>query len=157
MYCFAFTFFAIINFYEGLASHSSVTAKMSKSNKARGIERKITVIAKNATEAWEKLQNPNCFGGGPVTDPQGKLISLDITAFGHLAKFFEEPDVQARLREAIRKNNLEFSGYDEGAAVAIKKSVESGPPPPPIPIFLMKSYNIQSYLSTLIRYYLTCT
>ena len=157
MYCFTFTFFAIINFYEGLASHSSVTAKMSKSNKARGIERKITGMAKNATEAWEKLQNPNCFGGGPVTDPQGKLISLDITALGHLAKIFEEPDVQARLREAIRKNNLEFSGYDEGAAVAIKKSVESGPPPPPIPIYLMKSYNIQSYLSTLIRYYLTCT
>ena len=86
---------------------------MSKSNKARGIERKITGIAKNATEAWEKLQNPNCFGGGPVTDPQGKLISLNITAFGNLAKFFEEPDIQARLREAIRKNNLEFSGYKE--------------------------------------------
>jgi len=59
---------------------------MSK-NKARDIERKITTITKNVKDAWEKLEYPNLFGGGPVMDPHGKLISLNITAFGHVAAF----------------------------------------------------------------------
>ena len=50
---------------------------MSK-NKARDIERKISAISKNATDAWEKSECPNCFGGGPVIDPQGKLISMKL-------------------------------------------------------------------------------
>ena len=123
-----------------------------KNNRARGLERKITAISKNASEAWEKLQNPNVFGGGPVTDPHGKIITLNIKAFGHLAKFFEDEIIQAGIREAMRKNNLEFSGFVEAKDdVVIQKSVDSLPPPPPIPIFLMKSYALQSYLSTLIR------
>ena len=40
---------------------------MSKRNKARRIEMKITGTAKNATKACEKLQNLNCFGDGPMT------------------------------------------------------------------------------------------
>ena len=59
---------------------------MSK-NKARDIDRKISTIGRNATDAWEKLECPNVFGGGPVLDPQGKLISLNITAFGHVEIF----------------------------------------------------------------------
>ena len=55
---------------------------MSK-NKARD----ISAIGRNATDAWEKLECPNVFGGGPVLDPQGKLISLNITAFGHVEIF----------------------------------------------------------------------
>ena len=86
--------------------------KMSK-NKARDIERKVKAIEKNVTEAWEKYQNPNIFGGGPVIDPQGKIVSLNIKAYGHVAAFFEQESVQRELREAVRKNNLEFAGYDQ--------------------------------------------
>ena len=57
-------------------------------NKTRDMERKITAITKNAKGAWEKLEYPNLFGGGPVMDPQGKLISLNIMAFGHNSSFF---------------------------------------------------------------------
>ena len=78
---------------------------MSK-NKARDIERKITAITKNVKDAWEKLEYPNLFGGGPVMDPQGKLIYLNITAFGHVAAFFEDEEIQSTLREAIRKKNI---------------------------------------------------
>ena len=125
---------------------------MSK-NKARSIERKLTSVKKNVADAWEKFEYPNLFGGGPITDPQGRIVSLEITAFGHVAKFFEEDDVQNRLREAIRKNNLEFSGFNEAEVdVNIKKSVDLKPPLPSKPIFIMKSYELQSYLSTLIRY-----
>ena len=74
-------------------------------NKARSIERKLTSVKKNVADAWEKFEYPNLFGGGPITDPQGRIVSLEITAFGHVAKFFEEDDVQNRLREAIRTNS----------------------------------------------------
>ena len=51
---------------------------------------------------------------------------MNITAFGHVARFFEEDDVQNRLREAIRKNNIEYSGLNEEKdEVQIKKSVKS--------------------------------
>ena len=125
---------------------------MSK-NKARDIERKITTITKNVKDAWEKLEYPNLFGGGPVMDPHGKLISLNITAFGHVAAFFEDEEIQSRLREAIRKNNIDFAGLsEENNEIVIKKTVDLRPPPPPQPIFLLKSYKLQSYLSTLIRF-----
>ena len=91
--------------------------------KARDIERKISAINKNAKDAWEKLEYPNLFGGGPVMDPQGKLISLNITAFGHVAAFFEEEETQNRLREAIRKNNIDYAGLsEEQNEIVIKKN-----------------------------------
>ena len=96
---------------------------MSK-NKARDIERKVKAIEKNVTEAWEKYQNPNIFGGGPVIDPQGKIVSLNIKAYGHVAAFFEQESVQRELREAVRKNNFEFAGYDQ-ENVDNKKKVAS--------------------------------
>ena len=126
---------------------------MAKStNKARDVDRKFSAIGKNVTDAWQKLKNPNMFGGGPITDPQGKIISLNIKAFGHIAKFFEEDDIQTRLIEACRKNNLDYSGFDEeDMEDTIKKKVESKLPEPPLHIFLMKAYPLQSYLSTVIR------
>ena len=121
-------------------------------NKARGLDRKINAIGKNVTDAWEMLNNPNMFGGGPVADPQGKLVSLNIKAYGHVAKFFEQDSVQTGLMEAFRKNNLEYAGFnDADMEHSIKKTVDSKPPEPPIPFFLMKAYPLQSYLSTLMR------
>ena len=39
-------------------------------------------------ESWSKAQNPNLFGGGPVVDNSGKIISVEISAFGFVAEFF---------------------------------------------------------------------
>ena len=76
---------------------------------------------------------------------------MNIKAYGHVAAFFEQESVQRELREAVRKNNLEFAGYDQ-ENVDIKKKVEAKVPVPPKPIFVLTSYQLQSYLSTLIRY-----
>ena len=73
---------------------------MSK-NKARAIERKLTSVKKNVADAWEKLEYPNLFEGGPIMYPQGRVVSLEITAFGHVAKFFEEDDVQIRNHTSL--------------------------------------------------------
>ena len=120
-------------------------------NRARDIERKITAIEKNVREAWEKHQNPNLWGGGPTCDPQGKIVALNIKAFGHVAKFFEREEIQREITEACRKNNMEYTGFEK-EAVVIQTDVESQVPAPPKPIFLLTSYQLQSYLSTLIRY-----
>ena len=48
-----------------------------------------------------------------MIDPQRKIVSLNIEAYDHVAAFFEQESVQRELREAIRKNNLEFAGYDQ--------------------------------------------
>ena len=77
------------------------------------------------------------------------MAASTITIY-HLAKFFEDEQIQAVIWEAMMKNKLEYSGFVEAKDdVVIRKSVDSLPPPPPIPIFLMKSYALQSYLSIL--------
>ena len=65
-----------------------------------------------------------------MIDPQGKIVSLNIKAYGHVAAFFEQESVQRELREAVRRNNLEFAGYDQ-ENVDIKKKVEAKVPVPP--------------------------
>ena len=125
---------------------------MSKSNTARDIERKKKNLKNNVNSAWEKNKNPNLFAGWPVTDPNGKIISVKIVAFGHVAKVFEKENLQRKLEEAFRKNNSDYTGYDEDELEdGIKQSVQSQVPQPPVPIFLMKSYQLQTYLSTLMR------
>ena len=111
------------------------------------------ISEKNVEDAWKKHQNPNHFGGWPVVDGQGKIVSISITAYGHVAKLFEEEGIQKRLEEAFRRNNLEYTGFeDQELENGIKKGVKSKVvPEPPLPIFLMKSYALQSYLSTLMR------
>ena len=64
-------------------------------------------------ESWSKAQNPNLFGGGPVVNNSGKIISVDIPALGSVAEFFESEEIQTRLIEAFRRNNLEFTGKKE--------------------------------------------
>ena len=60
--------------------------------------------------------------------------------------------IQKRLEEAFRRNNLEYTGFeDQELETGIKKGIKSKVPEPPLPIFLMKSYALQSYLSTLMR------
>ena len=49
------------------------------------------------------------------------------------------------------KNNLEYSGFDDEEIEHTIKKVESKLPEPPLPIFLIKLYPLQSYLSTMIR------
>ena len=89
----------------------SILATMStRSNLARAIKRKEAALEKTVADTWTTLQNPNFFGGFPIEDPSGKLISVKIHAYGHLAKFFEEDDIQERMAACIRKNNLEYSG-----------------------------------------------
>ena len=88
-----------------------------------------------------------------MVDGQGKIVSISITAYGHVAKVFEEEGIQKRLEEAFRRNNFEYTGFeDQELENGIKKGVKSKVvPEPPLPIFLMKSYALQSYLSTLMR------
>ena len=54
---------------------------MTTNNVAKGLERKLSGISKNVTNAWEKFPSPNYFGDGPVLDPQGKLVSLNIVLY----------------------------------------------------------------------------
>ena len=49
------------------------------------------------------------FGGCPVVDNTGKIIYVEISAFGFVAEFFESEEIQTRLIEAFRKNNIEFT------------------------------------------------
>ena len=60
-------------------------------------------IKKKVNESWTKFQNPNTFGGCPVLDNTGKIISLEISAFGFVKEFFESEEIQTRLIEAFRK------------------------------------------------------
>ena len=129
-----------------------IMSKKINSNGARSFERKQKNLKKNVDEAWNKNKNPNLFAGWSVTDPQGKIISVKIAAYGHVAKLFEKPSLQRKLEKAFRRNNADFTGLDdEDLDESIKNSVESQVPEPPLPIFLMKSYDLQTYLSTLIR------
>ena len=89
-----------------------------------------------------------------MLDPTGRIVSLDIVAYGFVAEVFEDEYVHDRLMEAFKKNKEQFILFDlaEQHEFRIKKKVESCPPKPLLPIFLMKSYNLQSYFSQLIRY-----
>ena len=122
-------------------------------NVGRDQGRRVDAIRRKVKESWSKAQNPNLFGGGPVVDNSGKIISVDISAFGFVAEFFESEEIQTRLIEAFRKNNLEFSGKKEDDLDdGIKDHVAEFPPEPDVPIFLLNSYPLQSYFSKLIRY-----
>ena len=125
---------------------------MKTNNLARDQGRRMEAIRKKVQESWSKSQNPNMFGACPVVDNSGKIISLEIASFGFLAEFFESEEVQKGLIEACRRNNLEFTGHDEeDLTEGIKDSVDAFPPEPEVPIFLLKSYPLQSYFSQLIR------
>ena len=64
---------------------------------------------------------------------------MDISAFGFVAEFFKSEEIQTRLIEAFRKNNIEFTGKkdedldDDG----IKDNVAEFPPELDMPIFLL--------------------
>ena len=93
------------------------------------------------------------FGGCPVVDNTGKIISVGIAAYGFVAEFFESEEIQTRLIEAFRRNNLIFKGKkDEDLDDGIKNNEAEFPPDSDMPIFLLSSYSLQSYFSELIRY-----
>ena len=57
-------------------------------------------------KSWAKSQNPNMFGGCPVVDNTGKIISVEIAAYGFVAEFFESKKIQTQRIEVFRRNNL---------------------------------------------------
>ena len=70
-----------------------------------------------------------------------------------MSELFKSEEIQTRLIEAFRKNNLEFTGKKEDdLEEGIKQHMTEFPPEPDIPIFLLNSYPLQSYFSKLIRY-----
>ena len=75
----------------------------------KDMERSMVNIKKKVNENWTKSQNPNMFGGCPVVDNTGKIISVEISAFGYFAEFSESEEIQTCLIEAFRKN-MEFTG-----------------------------------------------
>ena len=110
-------------------------------------------IKKKVDESWTKSQNPNMFGCCPVADNTGKIISVEAAAYGFVAEFFESKEIQTRLIEAFRKNNIEFTGKkDADLDDSIKNNVAEFPPEPDVPIFLLAAYPLQSYFSKVIRY-----
>ena len=122
------------------------------SNSSRKEKTRLRAIGKNVTDSWEKSRNPNLFGGAPVLDPSGRIISIQIHALGFVAEVFEDQYVHDKLLEAFRKNNVHYKGFSDGQIKGkIKKRVESWPPKPKLPIFALKAYAIQSYFSQLIR------
>ena len=62
--------------------------KVKVNNLGRDQGRRMNAIKKKVNESWSKAQNPNLFGGGPVVDNSGKIISVEISAFGFVAEFF---------------------------------------------------------------------
>ena len=81
------------------------TAKKN-TNVSRGNKARMKNMRKIVMEAWEKAGNPNFFGGSPVLDPSGRIISIEIHALGYVAKVFEEANIQEKLVEAFRKNKF---------------------------------------------------
>ena len=66
---------------------------------------------------------------------------------------FEDSYVQEKLLEAFQKNNVHYNGLqDNEIEGSINSSVEALAPKPDKPIFVMKAYAVQSYLSQLIRH-----
>ena len=72
---------------------------MKVNNMKRDQERCMTNIKKKVNKSWAKSQNPNTFGGCPVVDNTGKIISAGIVAYGFVAEFFESEEIQTRLIE----------------------------------------------------------
>ena len=68
-------------------------------NLGRDQGRRMDAIKKKVNESWSKAQNPNLFGGGPVVDNSGKIISVDISAFGFVAEFFESEETDRGIQE----------------------------------------------------------
>ena len=64
--------------------------KVRVNNLGRDQGRRMYAIKKKVNESWSKTQNPNLFGGGPVVDNSGKIISVEISAFGFVAEFFKD-------------------------------------------------------------------
>ena len=79
---------------------------MSTANTARDNKRRLAAIKKQVKDSWEACRNPNYFGGAPVMDPTGKIIAIDVSAFGFVAEVFEDSYVQEKLLESFRKNNV---------------------------------------------------
>ena len=132
----------------------NVVTKTRTNNAARDQKRGIERIKREVSRSWQKFQNPNLFGGGPVLDPSGRIVALDIIAYGFVAEVFEDEYIHGKLIEAFNKNSEVFrkgSDYIRKLEAKVKKNVDYSPPKPPLPIFMMKSYNLQSYLSQLIR------
>ena len=50
------------------------------------------------------------FDGCPVVDNTGKIISVEIAAYGFVAEFFESKKIQTQRIEVFRRNNLESTG-----------------------------------------------
>ena len=46
----------------------------------------------------------------PVVDNTGKIISVEIAAYGFVAEFFESKKIQTQRIEVFRRNNLELTG-----------------------------------------------
>ena len=126
---------------------------MASANTARDNKRRLAAIKKQVQDSWEASRNPNYFGGAPVTDPTGKIIAIDVSAFGFVAEVFEDSYVQEKLLESFRKNNVHYNGLNDAEIEgSIKSSVEAAAPKPDKPIFILKAYAVQSYLSQLIRH-----
>ena len=45
------------------------------------------------------MNNPNMFDGCPVVNNKGKIISVEIAAYGFVAEFFESEETRTRLIE----------------------------------------------------------
>ena len=82
---------------------NSSNTKTKTSNASRDQKRRIDTIKKEVSKSWEKSKNPNLFGGGPVLDPTGRIVSLDIVAYGLVAEVFEDEYVHDKLMEAFHK------------------------------------------------------
>ena len=131
---------------------SNPAAPKKNSNASRKNKTRLRAIQKNVKDSWEQNNNPNLFGGAPVLDPSGRIVTIEVHALGFVAKVFEDQYVHDKLIEAFRKNNIHYKGFsEEEIQGTIKKKVESWPPKPKHPIFVMKAYDIQSYFSQLIR------
>ena len=59
----------------------------TKKNAARNQRSRLGKIKKQVSYSWGKSQNPNLFGGGPVLDPSGRIVSMNVSAYGYVAAF----------------------------------------------------------------------
>ena len=46
----------------------------------------------------------------PVVDNTGKIVSVEIAAYGFIAEFLESKKIQTQRIEVFRRNNLESTG-----------------------------------------------
>ena len=57
----------------------------------------MTNIKQKVNKNCAKSQNAYMFGGFPVFDNTGKIISMQIAAYGFVGDFFEIKEIQTRL------------------------------------------------------------